>query len=63
MAKLTRDKQKSIWLNEIEIEVLNEVLSASGDLPYSQWMRTHLKQDADKLGINIRAKKEKLNSQ
>ena len=53
MPKMTRDKQKLVLFNELEIKLLDRVLSASGFVPYSEWVRTHLKQDAKEMGIDI----------
>ena len=48
--KMTRDKQKTIWLNEMEMDLLNVVLSSSG-VNYAQFIRKHLYEDAKKLGV------------
>ena len=51
-----RNKAKQIRLNDNEISLLEMVLSASGGINYSKWIREHLESDAEKLGIDIQDK-------
>ena len=60
----TREVIKQVRLSKLELNLLSEVLSASGGISYAEWIRNKIEDDILKIVKPVEIKpKEELNSQ